>query len=74
MVNAVSGVGEGLRAVEVGVCSVWFGGEVSSGRHMVLMGGHGSAAGCSRRTGALHSCCMFLLVGTAIIREEKDIS
>lgn len=74
MVNAVSGVGERLRAVEVGVCSVGFGGEVSAGRYMVLMGGHRSAAGCSRRTGALHSCCMFLLVGTAIIREEEEIS
>lgn len=69
MVNVVGGVGEGLRAVEMGVCSVWFGSEASAGRHMVLMGGHGRAAGRSRRTGALHSCCMLLLVGTAITRQ-----
>lgn len=69
MVNVVGGVGEGLGATELGVCSVWFRGEASTGRHMVLMGGHGRAAGRICRTGALHSCCMLLLVGTAIIRE-----
>lgn len=69
MVNVVGVVREGMWAVEVGVCSVWFGGEASAGRHMVLMGRHGRAAGRSRRTGALHSCCMLLLVDTAISRE-----
>lgn len=69
MVNVVGGVREGLWAVEVGICSVWFGGEASTGRHMVLMGRYGCAAGCSHRTGALHSCCMLLLVGTAIMKE-----
>lgn len=72
MVDVVGGVREGLQAVEVGVCSVWFGGEAGTGRHMVLMGGHGRTAGCSRRTGALHSCCMLLLVGTAINMEGEE--